>query len=113
MRSTNRPPSCTGSGRFAAQPLLPEVTYNFIVTDSGEQIELLNTNAGVVLHGAGRRISKSGKSPRCRADMILGAYGYRLDGSLPVFRMLPLQVSSCRHSITHTMRRGASRVATR
>jgi hypothetical protein len=73
---------CTGSGRFAAQPLLPEVTYNFIVTDGGEQIELLNTNAGVVLHGAGRRISRSGKSPR-RADMILGAYGYRLDGSLP------------------------------
>jgi hypothetical protein len=76
---------CTGSGKFAAPPLLPEVTYNFIVTDSGEQIELLNTNSGVVLQGISRRISKSGEVPACRNNMILGAYGYRLDGSLPGF----------------------------
>src|SRR5262249_37348916 len=74
-----------GSGSFAAPPLLPEVTYNFIVTDGGDQIELLNTNSGVVLHGISRRISKPGDVPGCRNNMILGAYGYRLDGSLPGF----------------------------
>jgi hypothetical protein len=78
---TNR--DCTGSGKFAAPPVLPEVTYQFIVTDGGEQIELLNTNPGVVLQGISRRISKSGEAPACRNDMIVGMYGYRLDGSQP------------------------------
>jgi len=75
--------NCTGSGKFFVQDINLEVTYNFIVTDGGEQIELLNTNQGVVLHGAGRRISKSGKAPRCNNGTILGAYGGRLDGSIP------------------------------
>src|SRR5262249_9915580 len=74
---------CTGSGKFFVQALNLEVTYNFIVTDRGEQIELLNTNQGVVLHGAGRRISKTGKAPSCNNGTILGAYGGRLDGSIP------------------------------
>ncbi|MCI0387913.1 MAG: hypothetical protein MOB07_03955 [Acidobacteria bacterium] len=74
---------CTGSGKFFIQALNLEVTYNFISTDGGQQIELLNTDQGVVLHGAGRRIGLLGFAPRCRKSTILGAYGYRLDGSLP------------------------------
>jgi len=74
---------CTGSGKFRVAALNLDVTYNFVVTDGGEQIELLNTNAGVVLHGAGRRISKPGRAPRCNIATVLGAYGGRLDGSIP------------------------------
>lgn len=74
---------CTGSGRFFVAALNLDVSYNFIATDGGDQIELLNTNPGVVLHGAGRRISKAGKAPRCTSGTILGTYGYRLDGSIP------------------------------
>lgn len=78
---TNR--DCTGSGKFPALPLLPEVTYNFIVTDGGDQIELLNTNPGVVLHGISRRLSEPGRRPQCRREDVEGTYGYRLDGSGP------------------------------
>ncbi|MGH9843476.1 MAG: hypothetical protein ACREEM_32460 [Blastocatellia bacterium] len=74
---------CTGSGKFRVAALNLDVTYNFIATDGGEQIELLNTNAGVVLHGVGRRISKAGKAPSCNNGTVLGTYGGRLDGSLP------------------------------
>ncbi len=74
---------CTGSGKFFVQALNLEITYNFIATDGGEQIELLNTNSGVVLHGVCRRISQAGFAPRCNNGTVLGAYGYRLDGSNP------------------------------
>lgn len=73
---------CTGSGKFKVAALNLDVTYNFIATDGGDQIELLNTNPGVVLHGVGRRISKPGIAPRCNNGTVLGTYGYRLDGSL-------------------------------
>ena len=94
-------PDCTGSGRFTAAPL-PEVTYNFIATDGGEQIELLNTNQGIVLHGISRRISKPGKDPHCGKEMILGAYGYRLDGSLPGVPNVAL-AGIVRHSTVGTL----------
>jgi hypothetical protein len=74
---------CTGTGKFRADALNLDVTYNFIVTDGGEQIELLNTNPGVILHGVGRRISKAGKAPSCTNGTVAGSYGYRLEGSLP------------------------------
>lgn len=74
---------CTGSGKFRVAALNLDVTYNFVVTDGGEQIELLNTNAGVVLHGVGRRIAKAGQAPSCNNGTILGTYGGRLDGSIP------------------------------
>jgi hypothetical protein len=74
---------CTGSGKFRVDALNLDVTYNFIATDGGEQIELLNTNAGVVLHGVGRRISKAGKALGCNNSTVLGSYGGRLDGSIP------------------------------
>ena len=74
---------CTGSGRFFVAALNLDVSYNFIATDGGNQIELLNTNPGVVLQGVGRRISKAGSAPSCTSGTILGTYGYRLDGSIP------------------------------
>jgi len=74
---------CTGSGKFFVQALNLEVTYNFIVTDGGAQIELLNTNQGVVLHGVGRRVIQPGYAPRCNNGTVLGTYGYRLDGRIP------------------------------
>ena len=74
---------CTGSGKFRVAALDLEVTYNFIATDGGEQIELLNTNPGVLLQGVARRITKAGKAPSCNNGTILGPYGYRLSGSLP------------------------------
>ena len=70
---------CTGTGKFKVAAL----NYNFIATDGGDQIDLLNTNPGVVLHGYGRRISKAGKAPSCNNGTVIGTYGYRLDGSLP------------------------------
>lgn len=74
---------CTGSGTFRVEALNLDVTYNFIATDGGNQIDLLNTNAGVVLHGYGRRIAAPGKTPSCNNGTVLGSYGYRLDGSIP------------------------------
>lgn len=74
---------CTGSGTFKVSALNLDGTYNFIATDGGNQIDLLNTNAGVLLHGYGRRIAESGKAPSCNNGTVLGSYGYRLDGSLP------------------------------
>ncbi|MEP7343478.1 MAG: hypothetical protein ABI977_37510 [Acidobacteriota bacterium] len=74
---------CTGSGKFTVAALNLDVTYNFIATDGGDEIELLNTNPGVVLHGVGRRIAKAGKAPSCTTGTVIGTYGYRLDGSLP------------------------------
>jgi hypothetical protein len=74
---------CTGSGEFIVEALQLKITYNFIATDGGRQIELLNTNPGILLHGVGRRIADSGRAPSCTDGTILGAYGYRLDGSIP------------------------------
>ena len=74
---------CTGSGSFFVQVLNQQVTYNFIATDGGNQIDLLNTDAGILLHGYGRRIAAPGKAPSCNNGTILGSYGYRLGGSIP------------------------------
>lgn len=73
---------CIGASTYKSPALNLEVTYNFIATDGGDQIELLNTNPGVVLHGVGRRIAKAGKMPSCNNGTVLGKHGYRLDGSL-------------------------------
>ena len=101
---TNR--DCTGSGRFPAPSLLPvDVEYNFILTDDGNQIELLNTNLGVVLQGISRRISKTDRVPRCRADMVVGSYGYRLEGSvsgLPNVAVAGLIRQAVRHNDDNT-----------
>jgi hypothetical protein len=74
---------CTGTGKFRAAALNTDVTYNFIATEGGEQIELLNTDPGIVLHGYGRRIAIAGKAPSCNNGTVIGSYGYRLDGSNP------------------------------
>src|SRR5215471_14669884 len=62
---------CTGSGKFKVAALNLDVTYNFIATDGGDQIELLNTNVGVILHGVGRRIAKADKAPTCNNGTIV------------------------------------------
>lgn len=74
---------CTGSGSFFVAALNTTITYNFIATDGGRQIDLLNTNAGNSFQGAGRRISQHGRGPSCTNGTVLGTYGYRLEGSLP------------------------------
>jgi hypothetical protein len=74
---------CTGTGTFFVAALNQQITYNFIVTDGGQQIDLLNTNAGNAFHGVGRRVVQGGFTPRCTNGTILGSYGYRLEGSLP------------------------------
>ncbi len=73
---------CTGTGKFATAAL-GVITYFFVVTDGGDQIDLLNTNQYIVLQGLGRRIAPAGRAPRCNSRMIEGSYGYRLEGSLP------------------------------
>lgn len=74
---------CTGSGTFFGPELMQQITYDFVAVDGGEQMQILNTNNGIVLQGNGRRIAKPGRATRCNDGMILGNYGYRLDGSLP------------------------------
>jgi hypothetical protein len=74
---------CTGKGSFFVAALGQQITYNFIATDGGRQIDLLNTNAGNAFHGVGRRISQHGRAPSCTNGTVLGRYGYRLEGSLP------------------------------
>jgi hypothetical protein len=74
---------CTGSGTFFGPELMQQITYDFVAVDGGEQMQILNTNAGIALQGYGRRIAKPGRESRCNNGMILGNYGYRLDGSLP------------------------------
>lgn len=98
---------CTGSGRFFVAALNLDVSYNFIATDGGNQIELLNTNPGVVLQGAGRRISKAGNAPSCTSGTVIGTYGYRLDGSIP---NVPLAAFA--GTITHSSGDGANGILT-
>lgn len=74
---------CTGSGEFFVAALNQTITYNFIATDGGKQIEVFNTNAGNAFHGVGRRIAEAGRAPSCNNATVLGSYGYRLEGSLP------------------------------
>jgi hypothetical protein len=74
---------CTGSGTFFGPELMQQISYDFVAVDGGEQMQILNTNSGIALQGYGRRIAKSGHATRCNDGMILGNYGYRLDGSLP------------------------------
>ncbi len=73
---------CTGTGRFAT-PTLGVITYYFVVTDGGNQIDLINTNQGIALQGTGRRIAAAGQRPNCDNRMIEGRYTYRLEGSFP------------------------------
>lgn len=73
---------CTGTGRFAT-PTLGVITYYFVVTDGGDQIDLINTNQGIALQGTGRRIALAGQRPNCDNRMIEGHYSYRLEGSFP------------------------------
>lgn len=74
---------CTGSGTFFGPELMQQISYDFVAVDGGEQMQILNTNAGIALQGYGRRIAKPGQATQCNNGMILGNYGYRLDGSLP------------------------------
>jgi len=89
---------CTGSGKFRVDALALDVTYNFIATDGGAQIELHNTNDGVVLHGVGRRVANAGKAPNCNNGTVLGTYGYRFDGSIPGVPVMALS-GTFTHSI--------------
>lgn len=74
---------CTGTGRFPTSSPLGVVTYYFVLTDGGDQIDLINTNAGVALQGTARRIALAGQRPRCDNRMIEGRYSFRLEGSFP------------------------------
>lgn len=74
---------CTGTGKFFVAALNQEINYNFVVTDGGREIELINTNVGNSFNGYGRRISVAGRAPNCNNGMILGTYGVRLEGSIP------------------------------
>ena len=74
---------CTGSGTFFGPELGLQVSYDFIVTDGGNQLEILNSNQGIALQGVGRRIAPAGQRPNCDNRMIEGHYGYRLEGSFP------------------------------
>lgn len=74
---------CTGTGRFATSSPLGVITYYFVLSDNGDQIDLINTNAGVALQGTARRIALAGQRPRCDNRMIEGRYSFRLEGSFP------------------------------
>lgn len=73
---------CTGKGSFFFAPFNQTVTYDFVVTDGGKQIELVNTVSNNAFNGYGRRISSAGRAPSCNNGTVLGTYSYRLDGSL-------------------------------
>lgn len=73
---------CTGTGSFAT-PTLGVITYYFVVTDGGDQIDLINTNQGIALQGTARRIALAGQRPNCNNRMIEGRYSFRLEGSFP------------------------------
>ena len=74
---------CTGTGRFATSSPLGVITYYFVLTDGGNQIDLINTNPGVALQGTARRIALAGQRPNCNNRMIEGRYSFRLEGSFP------------------------------
>ena len=74
---------CTGSGTFFGPELGLQVSYDFIVSDGGNQIDLINSNQGIVLQGVGRRIAAAGQRPNCDNRMIEGHYSYRLEGNIP------------------------------
>jgi hypothetical protein len=96
---------CTGTGTFFVAALNQQITYNFIATDGGRQIDLLNTNAGNAFHGVGRRISQHGRAPSCTNGTVLGSYSYRLEGSLPG---VPVFVGA--GTVTHALDVGLSGV---
>jgi hypothetical protein len=72
---------CTGTGTFFGPELGMQITYYFVVTEGGDQLEILNTNPGIVLQGVGRRIALPGQRPVCNSRMIEGRYGYRMEGN--------------------------------
>lgn len=74
---------CTGTGRFPMPSPLGVITYYFVVSENGEQIDLINTNPGVSLQGTARRIAAAGERPNCDNRMIQGRYLFRLEGSFP------------------------------
>ncbi len=74
---------CTSSGTFKIPELNQQITYKAIYTDEGDQLQIINTDPGIVLQGHGRRIAPAWHAPRCDNRMIAGDYGYRLEGSLP------------------------------
>lgn len=74
---------CTGSGTFFGPELGLQVSYHFIASEDGDQLEILNTNPGIALQGAGRRIALAGARPNCNNRMIEGRYSYRLEGNIP------------------------------
>lgn len=74
---------CTSTGTFKVPELNLQITYSAIYTDDGSQVFLINTNPGIVLQGQGRRIAVANRVPHCDDRMIIGDYGYRLEGSLP------------------------------
>lgn len=74
---------CTGTGTFFGPELGIQVSYYFVASDEGNQLEILNTNPGISLQGAGRRIAPAGQRPNCDNRMIEGHYGYRLEGNFP------------------------------
>jgi hypothetical protein len=74
---------CTGTGTFFGPELGLQVSYFFVVSEGGDQLEILNTNPGIALQGVGRRIAPGGQRPSCNSSMIEGHYSYRLEGNFP------------------------------
>lgn len=74
---------CTGTGTFFGPELGIQVSYYFVASDGGNQLDILNTNPGIALQGVGRRIAPAGRRPNCDSRMIAGHYSYRLEGNIP------------------------------
>ncbi len=89
---------CTGSGKFFVAALNTEITFDFVATDGGRQIDLMNTNAGNAFHGVGRRISPAGRAPSCNNGTILGTIGLRLEGSIPGVPTL-VEIATTTHAL--------------
>lgn len=74
---------CTGTGTFFGPELGLQVSYFFVVSEGGNQLEILNTNPGIALQGVGRRIALPGQRASCNSRRIEGHYSYRLEGNFP------------------------------
>lgn len=54
---------CTGTGMFYIPEFRQQITYVSVLTDEDGQIQLLNTDSGIVLQGHGKRIAPAERVP--------------------------------------------------
>src|SRR5205085_11905629 len=72
---------CSATGEFI-DGMGVKVTFKFVALNGGDELYIMNTDAGNLLSGEVKRIAKAGRAPSCSVGTISGQYGVKLEGSV-------------------------------